>query len=83
MPFFRKVLTAFTMALALPVAAPGESSARNPAEWSYFGGSHRFDRYSPLAKINAGNVKNMRVLWTRPAVDKSILDQFPDVNPSP
>ena len=83
MPIFRKVLTAFTMALALPVAAQGESSARNPAEWSYFGGSHRFDRYSPLAKINAANVKNMRVLWTRPAVDKSILDQFPDVTPSP
>jgi quinoprotein glucose dehydrogenase len=62
--------------------AAGNSSSVTGKEWPYFGGSIAFDRYSPLSQINASNFDQVSVLWTRPAVDKSILDQFPDVSPS-
>lgn len=51
-------------------------------QWPYFGGTEAFDRYSPLSQINASNFKNLIVRWTRPSVDKSIRDAYPDVSPS-
>ncbi len=56
------------------------AEARN--EWSYFGGSKRFDRYSPLAQIDKSNAGRLQTLWTRPGLDKSIKDAFPDIMPS-
>ena len=52
------------------------------AEWRYFGGSKRMDRYSPLAQINRSNVEQLQVLWTRPGLDASLTQQFPDLTPS-
>ncbi len=52
-------------------------------EWSVYGGDKGFQRYSPLALIHRGNVKNLEVVWSRPAVDPMIKDQFPDLSPSP
>ncbi len=51
-------------------------------QWPYFGGTEAFDRYSPLSQINTSNFKNLTVQWTRPSVDKSIRDAYPDVSPS-
>ena len=62
-------------------SAPHAAAATT--EWSYFGGSKRMDRYSPLAQINRGNLDRLQVLWTRPGLDSSIKQQFPDVTPSP
>ena len=52
-------------------------------KWRYYGGSHKFDRYSPLDLINKSNVGKLKTAWTRPAVDASILKQFPELTPSP
>lgn len=52
-------------------------------EWRYFGGSKRFDRYSSLALIDETNVDRLRVVWTRPSVDPSVTEAFPDLAPSP
>ena len=65
---------------ASDMAPAGQSSAGQ--QWPYFGGTTSFDRYSPLSQIDASNFKHLSILWSRPAVDKSILDQFPDLSPS-
>jgi glucose dehydrogenase/uncharacterized cupin superfamily protein len=67
---------------SVPIArsegVPAESgSARS--DWAYFGGSKRFDRYSPLSQIDAGNVGALRPAWTRPGLDPSIHAAFPDL----
>jgi quinoprotein glucose dehydrogenase len=51
-------------------------------EWSSYGGDKGFSRYSPLDQIDRDNVKNLKVVWQRPAVDAQIMDKFPDLSPS-
>jgi glucose dehydrogenase len=63
-----------------PCAASG--GATSTGEWPYFGGSTHMDRYSPLAQIDRRNVDRLQVLWTRPGLDASLTQQFPDLNPS-
>ncbi len=60
------------------------SAQQEPAssEWQTYGGDKAFTRYSPLGQINRDNVKNLKVVWTRAAVDPAIKDKFPDLNPS-
>jgi glucose dehydrogenase len=48
-------------------------------EWPYFGGSKHMDRYSPLAQIDRRNVAQLQVVWTRPGLDASLTQQFPDL----
>jgi glucose dehydrogenase len=51
-------------------------------EWRYFGGDKAFTRYSPLDQINRDNVKNLRVVWRRPAVDDKLKQVFSDLRVS-
>ena len=48
-------------------------------EWRYFGGDKAFTRYSPLDQINRDNVKNLRIVWRRPAVSDELTQAFPDL----
>src|SRR5882724_8845932 len=64
------------------VASVSAARADDSVEWRYFGGSKRFDRYSSLAQINRDTVSNLQVLWTRPGLDSSLTQQFPDLSPS-
>jgi quinoprotein glucose dehydrogenase len=71
-------------ALAAVTVAAGPSLAESArSDWSYFGGSKRFDRYSPLSQINKTNVSRLQTVWTRPGLDASLKEAFPDVSPSP
>ena len=54
----------------------------NLDDWPYYGGNIGFNRYSPLNLINASNVRQLHVLWTRPAVDAQLLKDYPDLSPS-
>ena len=58
-----------------PTGAPGE-------EWPHYGGEKSFNRYSPLAQITRDNVKDLKILWRRPAVDAQLQKAFPDVTAS-
>jgi len=64
------------------VASVSAARADDSVEWRYFGGSKRFDRYSSLAQINRDTVSNLQVMWTRPGLDSSLTQQFPDLSPS-
>ena len=46
-------------------------------EWRSSGGDSAYRRYSPLAQITRDNVKNLRIVWRRPALDPSIKEAFP------
>ena len=61
--------------------AQGRSEAVN-GEWRYYTGDLGSKRYSPLAQITAENVKNLRVVWRRTAVDPELKQAFPDAVPS-
>lgn len=65
-----------------PEAAHAQKSSSKSAEWSYFGGSHRFDRYSPLSQINKDNIGDLQVAWERPSLDASLKKAFPTITPS-
>lgn len=64
---------------------PGSYAAESSraSEWTYFGGSKKFDRYSPLGLINKTNVNKLKMVWERPAIDSSITSEFPDIVASP
>src|SRR6185295_2369527 len=46
-------------------------------EWRSSGGDSTYKRYSPLANITRDNVKNLRIVWRRPALDPRLKEQFP------
>ena len=51
-------------------------------DWSYFGGTTAFMRYTPLNQIDRHNVANLQILWRRPAVDAVFTRAFPELRPS-
>jgi len=51
---------AFVLLLALPAGA--QRGATN-GEWRYYGGDAGTTKYSPLDQINAGNVKDLKIVW--------------------
>ena len=46
-------------------------------EWRSSGGDSSYKRYSPLAQITRDTVKNLRIVWRRPALDPKLKEQFP------
>jgi len=79
-PFQR--LIQYSLALGIVVVAAGaiRSQERTPThEWRYFGGDKAFTRYSPLDQINRDSVKNLRIVWRRPAVSDQLTQAFPDL----
>ena len=81
----RAGLAAGAVLAAVPTATGKAqlSAMESPGSaWPYFGGTEAFDRYSPLSKINAENFKDLTIQWSRPSVDKSIRETFPDISPS-
>ena len=48
-------------------------------QWRAYAADLGATKYSPLDQIDADNVDRLRVAWTRPTVDRSILDVVPDL----
>jgi quinoprotein glucose dehydrogenase len=69
-------------ALAVTLAMGGSLLIRaqdetRTGEWRSSGGDSAYKRYSPLAQITRDNVKNLRIVWRRPALDPRLKEQFP------
>ena len=70
------------MASAILASCTGdEPGAEEAGEWSYYGGSKSFQRYSSLDQITRENVGSVQVLWRRPALDAELTAAFPDLQP--
>ena len=73
-------MTHRTVILALTLSAAAIHAQDRPTrEWRYFGGDKAFTRYSPLDQITRENVKNLRIVWRRPAVSDQLTQAFPDL----
>src|SRR5262249_37188985 len=78
----RHPLRLATGVLAVTALAAGSLvRAQRPAsvEWRYFGGDKAFTRYSPADQVTGDNVKNLRVVWRRPATNESLKQAFPEL----
>ncbi len=51
-------------------------------DWTYFGGTTEFTRYSAADQIDATNVRNLQILWRRPALASVFRESFPELRPS-
>jgi glucose dehydrogenase len=67
----------------VPSANTGTGKQPKPAlvEWRTYGGDKAFTRYSPLDQISRENIKDLQVVWRRPAVDPLLMAKFPDLRP--
>src|SRR6185295_7587312 len=74
----RRVVEAVVVALATvgSLVARAQDETRR-GEWRSSGGDSAYTRYSPLNQITRNNVKNLRILWRRPALDSRLRQQFP------
>jgi glucose dehydrogenase/cytochrome c5 len=63
--------------LGMVVISAQKSSVNG--EWRGYGGDKGFQRYSPLDQINRDNVKDLQVVWARPAIDSQFKEAFPDL----
>ena len=64
------------MSAAAPVLA---QQGATDGEWHAFAADNGATKYSPLDQINADNVGDLRIAWSRPTVDQSILDVVPEL----
>ncbi|MYA08655.1 MAG: PQQ-binding-like beta-propeller repeat protein [Holophagales bacterium] len=59
----------------------GSTLAAQEGEWPYFGGDRTFKRYSPLDRIDASNVGDLRIVWRRPGLEPELREEFPELRP--
>ena len=64
------------LAGTLPAAA---QNGAEEGEWHAYAADKGATKYSPLDQIDASNVDRLRIAWSRPTVDQSILDVVPDL----
>ncbi|HUP52040.1 MAG TPA: hypothetical protein VM198_06155, partial [Longimicrobiales bacterium] len=71
--------------LLLGIGGGSQALAQDPPprDWTYFGGSRAFTRYAPLDQIDGSSVRNLRVVWRRPALDASYVEAYPDQGEPP
>jgi len=78
--FRRLIHCSLALSIVVIAAVAIRSQERTPTpEWRYFGGDKAFTRYSPLDQINRDNVKNLRIVWRRPAVSDELTQAFADL----
>ncbi len=70
------VILLISAAIAAGMIAIAQDETKN-GEWRSSGGDSAYTRYSPLAQITKDNVKNLKVLWRRQALDPKLKEQFP------
>jgi quinoprotein glucose dehydrogenase len=71
----------FSFLLLVALVATGAplkgQQGTNGGEWPNPGGDEGFTRYSPLEQVNKDTVKNLRIVWRRPAVADELRVQYP------
>ena len=61
-------LTRTFLAILFFLAAISSTAQSPEREWRYFGADAAFTRYSPLDRIDHGNVGDLEVVWRRRAI---------------
>ena len=69
-------------AQSIPGALPESTKAIANGEWPAYAGTYAASRYSPLAQIDPGNAKNLRVAWRWKSPDMAVRAANPAIGPS-
>ena len=77
--FNSRLFIVIALWVTIPVIGGSQELA---GEWSYFGADKAFTRYSPLDQIDRDNVRDLRIVWRRPAVDPELRAAFPELRPN-
>ena len=78
----RRFKTFIGASVALGLAAASVlhlQSQGKTVDWRYFGADKAFTRYSPADQITRDNVKDLRIVWRRPATNASFKEAFPQL----
>ena len=59
--------------LAVVLSAAASAADTQRGEWPYYGGDAGSSKYSPLAQVDAGNVKGLQVAWTWNSPDDALV----------
>ena len=74
------VLILAIVVLAIAALSAAAQTGATDGEWRAHGADNGATKYSPLDQIDADNVDQLRIAWSRPTVDQSILDVVPDLS---
>ena len=70
------LLASVAIAAAILVGTGAQQTAA-PGEWRSYNGDLGSTKYSSLDQINVSNVKNLKIVWRRPAVDPELTQKYP------
>jgi quinoprotein glucose dehydrogenase len=77
----RRALVQGVVLAMLVLQASSVGAQTSDGEWRSYGGDPGSMKYTPLDQINAENVSQLKVLWTRPGVDTTLTEAEPDLSP--
>ena len=72
-------LPGLVMAGMLMLAGAAVAQTGTDGEWHVHGGDSGYTRYASLDQINADTVRDLEIVWRRPAVDTSLHARWPDL----
>ena len=70
---------AFVLVLSCAASPAFAQHGAVDGQWRAYAADLGATKYSPLDQIDADNVDRLRIAWTRPTVDQSILDVVPNL----
>ena len=70
---------AFVFVLSCAASPAFAQHGAADGQWRAYAADPGATKYSPLDQIDADNVDRLRIAWTRPTVDQSILDVVPNL----
>jgi quinoprotein glucose dehydrogenase len=73
-------VTAVLLGTAVAIVRQGQDASPAVGEWRAYGGDRGSTKYSPLDQIGKDNVARLQIAWRRPAVDRSLVQEKPDLS---
>jgi hypothetical protein len=74
---------AIAIGIWLCTVALGAQQGTRDGQWRSYSGDAGSTKYAPLEQINKDNVRNLRILWRRPAVDPTLTAKSPALRIAP
>ena len=71
-----RLLGGLVIVVSLGVPIVAQRGARD-GQWRSYNGDMGSTKYAPLDQINKNNVKSLRIVWRRPAVDSRLTATNP------
>ena len=78
-----RFVAALTIGTWVCTAALAAQDGTTGGQWRSYSGDAGSTKYAPLDQINKDNVRNLRILWRRPAVDPTLTAKSPGLRVAP